>query len=221
MYRVVIVEDDPMVALLDRTYVERDPRFRVVQTFQDGRAALEWLEQNPAELAVLDVYMPLLTGAELLRELRRRGIGIDAVMVTAANDGATVDTLLKMGVVDYLAERPGQALLLRPGGGAADPQGPPGEHPGEGAGLPAPGAAPGPAQRGPVPGHRPVRRHRPPVCQLPGGAGGGGQHRQLRHRRPALPPLPRRRRGGVSPTGRTEQRAPGHTGAREGSMEYA
>ena len=98
MYRVVIVEDDPMVALLDRTYVERDPRFRVVQTFQDGRAALEWLEQNPAELAVLDVYMPLLTGAELLRELRRRGIGIDAVMVTAANDGATVDTLLKMGV---------------------------------------------------------------------------------------------------------------------------
>lgn len=104
MYRVVIVEDDPMVALLDRTYVERDPRFRVVQTFQDGRAALEWLEQNPAELAVLDVYMPLLTGAELLRELRRRGIGIDAVMVTAANDGATVDTLLKMGVVDYLVK---------------------------------------------------------------------------------------------------------------------
>ena len=104
MYRVVIVEDDPMVALLNRTYVERDPRFRVVQTFQDGRAALEWLEQNPAELAVLDVYMPLLTGAELLRELRRRGIGIDAVMVTAANDGATVDTLLKMGVVDYLVK---------------------------------------------------------------------------------------------------------------------
>ena len=100
MYRVVIVEDDPMVALLDRTYVERDPRFQVVQTFQDGRAALEWLEQNPAELAVLDVYMPLFTGLELLRELRKRGIAIDAVMVTAANDGPTVDTLLKMGVVD-------------------------------------------------------------------------------------------------------------------------
>ena len=102
LYRAVIVEDDPMVALLDRTYVERDPRFRVVQTFQDGRAALEWLEQNPAELAVLDVYMPLLTGAELLRELRRRGIGIDAVMVTAANDSKTVDALLKLGVADYL-----------------------------------------------------------------------------------------------------------------------
>ena len=104
MYRVVIVEDDPMVSLINRTYVERDPRFQVVQTFQDGRAALDWLEQNPVDLAVLDVYMPLFTGVELLRELRRRGVDVDAVMVTAANDRQTVDALLKMGVVDYLVK---------------------------------------------------------------------------------------------------------------------
>ena len=30
MYRVVIVEDDPMVSLLNRTFVERDARFQVV-----------------------------------------------------------------------------------------------------------------------------------------------------------------------------------------------
>lgn len=115
MYRVVIVEDDPMVSLINRTYVERDSRFRVVQTFQDGRAALNWLTQNPVDLAVLDVYMPLFTGVELLRELRHRQIDVDVIMVTAANDGATVDALLKMGVVDYLmkpftAERFQQAL---------------------------------------------------------------------------------------------------------------
>ena len=102
MYRVAIVEDDPMVSLINRTYVERDSRFRVVQTFQDGRTALNWLEQNPVDLVVLDVYMPLLTGEELLRALRHRRIDVDAIMVTAANDGPTVDALLKMGVVDYL-----------------------------------------------------------------------------------------------------------------------
>ena len=104
MYRVVIVEDDPMVSLLNRTYVERDARFQVVQTFQDGRAALSWLEQNPADLAVLDVYMPLLTGVELLRTLRQRQLDIDAILVTAANDAQTVDALLKMGAVDYLVK---------------------------------------------------------------------------------------------------------------------
>ena len=104
MYRVVIVEDDPMVSLLNRTFVERDARFQVVQSFQDGRAALAWLEQNPADLAVLDVYMPLFTGLELLHALRGQGVGIDAIMVTAANDAPTVDTLLKLGVVDYLVK---------------------------------------------------------------------------------------------------------------------
>ena len=80
MYRVVIVEDDPMVSLLNRTFVERDARFQVVQSFQDGRAALAWLEQNPADLAVLDVYMPLFTGLELLHALRGQGVGINGDM---------------------------------------------------------------------------------------------------------------------------------------------
>ena len=71
---------------------------------RDGRAALAWLEQNPADLAVLDVYMPLFTGLELLHALRGQGVGIDAIMVTAANDAPTVDTLLKLGVVDYLVK---------------------------------------------------------------------------------------------------------------------
>ena len=93
-----------MVSLLDQTYTERDSRFRVVQTFQDGRSALEWLSKNPADLVVLDVYMPLFTGLELLHTLRAGGIPVDAVMVTAANDPATVDQLLKMGVVDYLVK---------------------------------------------------------------------------------------------------------------------
>lgn len=104
MYRVVIVEDDPMVCLLDRTFTEKDSRFRVVQTFQDGRAALEWLTQNPADLLVLDVYMPLLTGVELLHALRAQSIPVDAIMVTAANSTAMVDELLKLGVVDYLVK---------------------------------------------------------------------------------------------------------------------
>ena len=104
MYRVVIVEDDPMVSLLNRTFTEKDSRFHVVQTCSDGRAALEWLSHNPADLVILDVYMPLCTGVELLRALRAQAIPVDAIMVTAANDTASVDTLLKMGVVDYLVK---------------------------------------------------------------------------------------------------------------------
>ena len=104
MYQVVIVEDDPMVALLDRTFAEKDTRFQVIQSFQNGQSALDWLLEHQADLLILDVYMPQLTGLELLHALRAEGVQLDAIMVTAANDVQTVDALLKLGVVDYLVK---------------------------------------------------------------------------------------------------------------------
>ena len=105
MYRVVIVEDDPMVSLLNRTFVERDARFEVVQSFQDGRAALAWLEQNPADLAVLDVYMPLFTGLELLHALRGQGVGlivtVDCGIACKAEAAAVVEAGLGLAITDH------------------------------------------------------------------------------------------------------------------------
>ena len=103
-YRTIIVEDDPMIARLDRAYVERDPRFQVVERFRDGKRALQWLQSNTADLALLDVYMPRFTGLELLRELRGTAVPIEVIMITAASDRETVDALLHLGVSDYLVK---------------------------------------------------------------------------------------------------------------------
>ena len=107
-YRVVIIEDDPMISLLNRSFTERDRRFAVIREFRDSREALRWFRDTRAEegpdLIVLDVFMPGLTGLELLRRLRAMEIGSDVIMVTAANDARMVDALLKLGVVDYLVK---------------------------------------------------------------------------------------------------------------------
>ena len=104
MYQTVIVEDDPTISLLHRTFLARDNRFALVRAFSNGHEALEWLLHHTADLIILDVYMPRMTGLELLRTLRMEGIGIDVIMVTAANDSKTVDALLKLGVTDYLVK---------------------------------------------------------------------------------------------------------------------
>ena len=73
-YRVVLVEDDPMVLSINRRYLEKDSRFEVCAAFRDGRSALEYLENNEADLLLLDIYMPVFTGLDLLKALRMRGI---------------------------------------------------------------------------------------------------------------------------------------------------
>ena len=93
-----------MIASINQTFLSRDPRFSLAAVFHSGQEALEWLRKRPVELLILDVYMPHMSGLELLRELRAEEITLDVIMVTAANDSKTVDALLKLGVADYLVK---------------------------------------------------------------------------------------------------------------------
>ena len=103
-YKVLIVEDDPMVSLINEQYVNRNKAFRVVKKCKDGRSALAYLENNDVDLIVLDVYMPLMDGFETLRQIRKNQKSVDIIMVTAANDRASLEEALHLGVVDYLVK---------------------------------------------------------------------------------------------------------------------
>ena len=45
-YKVLIVDDDPMVSMINEQYVNRNKAFRVVGTCKDGKSALEYLENK-------------------------------------------------------------------------------------------------------------------------------------------------------------------------------
>lgn len=102
VYRTVIIEDDSVINHLNRRYVEMDNRFCVVQTFSAAHPALFWLRSNPVDLIILDVYMPQMSGLDLLRALRAEGVDADVIMVTSADDAATIEAFMRLGVTDYL-----------------------------------------------------------------------------------------------------------------------
>ena len=104
MYKVIIVEDDPMVAMINRHYVEHDKRFSVVQCFRSGDEALAYLQKNSVDLVILDVYMPGMDGLSLLKKIRMDDISVDIIMVTASNDKNTLENILRFGVIDYLVK---------------------------------------------------------------------------------------------------------------------
>ena len=102
MIRIIIVEDDPMVAQLNAAYLERLEGCCVVGQFSNGLEALEYLRKYPVELAIVDVYMPVCSGIELLRRLRSEWNRTAVIMITAATEMNVVDEALHLGIEDYI-----------------------------------------------------------------------------------------------------------------------
>ena len=104
MYKVLIVEDDPMVAMINEQYIKRNKRFVVVGKCKDGKSAMEFLENHMVDLMILDVFMPHMDGFDTLRQIRKKQISVDVIMVTAANDRESLEEALHLGIVDYLVK---------------------------------------------------------------------------------------------------------------------
>ncbi|WP_175410509.1 response regulator [Streptomyces sp. TRM64462] len=105
MIKVLVVDDDFMVARLHRRLVERVPGFTVVGEARSGAEALRAVRDLRPDLVLLDMYLPDIGGLDVLRELRAGTAGAseaDVLVVTAARDAATVRGALRGGAVHYI-----------------------------------------------------------------------------------------------------------------------
>lgn len=102
MRDVLVVDDDFMVAEIHRRFVERVDGFRVVGVARTGGEALRAAGELHPELILLDVYLPDMTGLEVLQRLRADGDRVGVIMITAARELDTVSAALDGGAADYL-----------------------------------------------------------------------------------------------------------------------
>ncbi len=104
MIRVLIVDDDFMVAKVHAGFVAALEGFEVVGTAATGAAALEEVQRLRPDLVLLDVYLPDMTGLEVLRRLRAEGTLTDVVVISAARDVDSIRSALHGGVLHYLVK---------------------------------------------------------------------------------------------------------------------
>jgi two-component system CitB family sensor kinase len=102
--RVVVVDDDFMVAKIHSGWVARTPGFEVVAVAHSVAEAAHAVAEHHPDLLLLDVYLPDGTGIDLLQDLRHDGHEVDALMVTAARDVETVQRALRRGAVSYVVK---------------------------------------------------------------------------------------------------------------------
>ena len=104
MIRVLIVDDDFMVAKVHAGFVSALQGFEVVGTASTGAQALAEVGRLRPDLVLLDVYLPDMTGLEVLRRLRAGGSPVDVIVISAARDVESIRSALHGGVLHYLVK---------------------------------------------------------------------------------------------------------------------
>src|SRR5512137_2263184 len=103
MYRLIIVDDEVAIRSGLREYFPwTDHGFEVAGLFENGRAALNHLLAHPVDVILCDIRMPVLSGTELLAELRERGIGTKVVFLSAHKDYDYLREAVRLGAEDYV-----------------------------------------------------------------------------------------------------------------------
>ncbi|MCY0904415.1 response regulator [Arthrobacter sp. H14-L1] len=102
MIRVLIVEDDFMVARIHGKFVNQTAGFRVVGHAQTGAEARRAVEENHPDLILLDVHLPDSNGLDLLHELRASRVPVGVIVITAAREANSVRAAVEGGAAHYL-----------------------------------------------------------------------------------------------------------------------
>ena len=110
--RVLVVDDEPLVANAYAQFIAGQSGFRCVGVTDSIAGALETLRAETVELILLDLAVRDAAGLEGLRRIRAEGWLADVIIVTSSRDAATVQRAMTWGAVDYLA-KPFTARTLR------------------------------------------------------------------------------------------------------------
>lgn len=102
MIRVLVVDDDFMVARVHTGFVSRVSGFEVVGTCHTGADAMAAAAELAPDLVLLDLYLPDQFGLDVLAGLRQAGRECDVMVITAAKEADAVRGALRQGVVDYV-----------------------------------------------------------------------------------------------------------------------
>jgi DNA-binding NtrC family response regulator len=108
----VLLVDDEQHILLASESVLRFAGIREVSSVDDSRRVLPLLEKGTIGVVVLDLFMPYVSGRELLEIMSREYPHIPVIVMTAADEVDTAVDCMKAGAFDYLVKPVENARLI-------------------------------------------------------------------------------------------------------------
>lgn len=105
MIKVLVVDDDKLVRTGLISAMPWDGfNMQVVGEAKNGEKALEFLASNDVDLLLTDLEMPVMSGIELIRIVRKRYPNTHVVVLTLHQDFEYIQEVLRLGAIDYIAK---------------------------------------------------------------------------------------------------------------------
>jgi len=106
-YRVLIVDDNATVRNLVRSSIERNREWEVCGEAENGRLAVEKVQQLHPDVVVLDLQMPVMNGLEAARQITRLVPNLAMVMLTMHNCAQLLKDAQAAGIKDVVSKSDG------------------------------------------------------------------------------------------------------------------
>ena len=103
--RILLADDHALVRRGLRLVLEAEPDMEVVGEAGDGAAAIALALETPADLAILDISMPRMTGLQAVAEIRRRKPELRCLMLSMHDNERYLYEALKAGAAGYVRKR--------------------------------------------------------------------------------------------------------------------
>ena len=92
----VLIIDDSKVERLYASIALVEAGYDVLEA-EDGASGIEMVRQHKPDCILLDVFMPDMSGQDVLRNLQRESLEIPVIVVTGTIDETTVQDCLSLG----------------------------------------------------------------------------------------------------------------------------
>lgn len=104
MKKILLVDDSALMRRVFCDIINADDRFEVVNTATDGAEGFKYICQKEYDAVVLDVYMPRMTGLQLLEEMQKSRVSARVMMASTTTAEGARETLdaLSLGAIDFI-----------------------------------------------------------------------------------------------------------------------
>ncbi len=100
--KVLVVEDEPIMRVtLAHDLGEEGYEVTLAEDWEEG---LKLIQENPYDIAILDIRLPKVSGLELLKTIRDKSPGTPVIMITAYGSVETAVEAMKAGAYDYITK---------------------------------------------------------------------------------------------------------------------